>query len=64
MPTSALDVGDDDKESGHIYVLRSLSEDPQIAGIRDLHKIGFSRGPVEKRIAGAAHDSTYLIAPV
>lgn len=28
------EVGDADKESGHIYVLRSLSEDPQIAGIK------------------------------
>lgn len=58
------DIGDADKESGHIYVLRSLSENPQIADINDLHKIGFSRGPVEKRIAGAAADPTYLMAPV
>lgn len=58
------EVGDADKESGHIYVLRSLSEDPQIAGIKDLHKIGFSRGPVEKRIAGASQSPTFLMAPV
>ena len=36
----------EDVASGYIYVLRSLSDDPQIAGIKDLHKIGFSRGPV------------------
>ena len=30
----------DDEVSGYIYVLRSLSEDPQIAGMKDLHKIG------------------------
>lgn len=54
----------DDEVSGYIYVLRSLSDDPQIAGIKDLHKIGFSRGPVEKRIANAAKQPTYLMAPV
>ncbi len=54
----------DDEVSGYIYVLRSLSNDPQIAGIKDLHKIGFSRGPVEKRIANAAKQPSYLMAPV
>lgn len=54
----------DDEVSGYIYVLRSLSDDPQIAEIKDLHKIGFSRGPVEKRIASAAKQPTYLMAPV
>lgn len=58
------EIGDADKESGHIYVLRSLSVDPQIAGIKDLHKIGFSRGPVEKRISRAEFEPTYLMAPV
>ncbi len=37
----------DDQVSGYIYVLRSRSEDPQIAAIKDLHKIGFTRGSVE-----------------
>jgi hypothetical protein len=54
----------EDVASGYIYVLRSLSNDPQIAGIRDLHKIGFSRGPVSKRIKNAAKSPTYLMAPV
>jgi Meiotically up-regulated gene 113 len=58
------EVGDADKESGHIYVLRSLSEDPQIAGIKDLHKVGFSTTSVEKRIANASKQPTYLMAPV
>ena len=50
--------------TGYIYVLRSLSDDPQIVGIEHLHKIGFSRGPVEKRIANAERQPTYLMAPV
>lgn len=32
---------------------RSQSTDPQITGIKDLHKIGFSRGPVETRVKNA-----------
>lgn len=55
---------DADKESGHIYVLQSLSEDPQIAGIEDLHKIGFSTTSVEQRIKNAEKSPTYLMAPV
>lgn len=54
----------DDVATGYVYVLRSLSDDPQIAEIPDLHKIGFSRGPVEGRIAHAEKQPTYLMAPV
>lgn len=54
----------DDIATGYVYVLRSLSDDPHIAGITDLHKIGFSRGPVEGRIAHAVKQPTYLMAPV
>jgi len=54
----------DDEASGYIYVLRSLSDDPQIAGIKDLHKIGFTRGTVEARIKNAEKSPTYLMAPV
>lgn len=61
---SLSEVGDADQESGHIYVLRSLSEDPQIAGIENLHKIGFSTTSVEQRIANASKQPTYLMAPV
>ncbi|PPJ06380.1 GIY-YIG nuclease family protein [Nocardia cyriacigeorgica] len=54
----------DDQVSGHIYVLRSLSNDPQIASINNLHKIGFSRGTVERRIKNAEKSPTYLMARV
>lgn len=58
------EVGDADKESGHIYVLRSLSEDTQIASLQNLHKIGFSSTSVEQRISNADKQPTYLMAPV
>lgn len=58
------EFGDDLKPDGYIYVLKSLSTDPALAGIKNLYKIGFSRGAVEQRIAQAEKDPTYLMAPV
>jgi hypothetical protein len=60
----ASEILDADIESGHIYVLQSMSTDPLIANIKDLHKIGFSTTSVEQRIAGASASPTYLMAPV
>jgi len=60
----ASDILDADFESGHIYVLQSLSIDPVIANITDLHKIGFSTTSVEQRIKSAEKSPTYLMAPV
>lgn len=55
----------DDIPSGTIYVLRSLSQQPEIAAIRDvLHKIGVTGGRVEERICNAEKDPTFLLAPV
>ncbi len=55
----------DDVVSGTIYVLRSLSDRPELNGIRDsLHKIGVTGGRVEDRIANAKTDPTYLYAAV
>lgn len=51
----------DDKQDGWIYVLRSLSSNPQISGQKDLYKIGYSTTPVEKRIVNATNDTTYLM---
>lgn len=54
-----------DTESGTIYVVRSLSDVPQIAKHRDVvHKIGVTRGAVVDRIADAKNDPTFLFAPV
>ncbi|MBP1325049.1 hypothetical protein JOF28_000281 [Leucobacter exalbidus] len=58
------EVLDPDIESGHIYVLQSMSTDPQVANIKDLHKIGFSTTSVEQRVKGASTSPTYLMAPV
>lgn len=61
--SDALEEGD--LESGTIYVLRSLSDNPYVASHRDvIHKIGVTGGKVETRIANAEHDSTYLLAKV
>lgn len=53
-----------DKRTGVIYILRSLSQDPALRGIRNLYKIGYTETDVEKRIAGAERQQTYLEAPV
>jgi len=60
----ASEILDADIESGHIYVLQSMSPDPLIANIKDLHKIGFSTTSVEQRVKGASTSPTYLMAPV
>ncbi|MGB3424767.1 MAG: GIY-YIG nuclease family protein [Castellaniella sp.] len=61
--SDALEEGD--LESGTIYVLRSLSDNPYVAEHRDvIHKIGVTGGKVETRIANAEHDATYLLAKV
>jgi len=57
--------GDGDEASGAIYVLRSKSALPQIAENRDIvHKIGVTNVPVERRIAGARLQPTFLMADV
>lgn len=53
-----------DYETGYIYILKSLSTNPQIANIKSLYKIGFTAGSVKKRIANAQNEATYLYAPV
>lgn len=58
------EIFDADVESGHIYVLKSLSTDPLIANMQNLHKIGFSTTSVETRLKNAEKSPTYLMAPV
>lgn len=54
-----------DEASGIIYVLRSKSDLPIVAQNRDLlHKIGVTGGSVQKRIANAKLDPTFLMADV
>ena len=54
----------DDEKSGYIYVLQSLSQVPEIAGTKNLYKIGYSTVPVPERVKNAAEEPTYLMAPV
>lgn len=61
--SDAPEEGDD--TTGAIYVLRSRSDNPTVAANRDLvHKIGVTTMSVEKRIAGAHLQPTFLMAPV
>ncbi len=54
-----------DQASGTIYVLRSKSDNPTVTAHRDiLHKIGVTGGSVERRIANARLDPTFLMADV
>lgn len=57
-------INSDDIQSGWIYVLKSKSKNPEIANIRDLYKIGFTKNPVLERIKNAPKESTYLYADV
>lgn len=64
-PLFASETDDEDYASGTIYVLRSKSDHPAIQESRDIiHKIGVTGGNVEKRIANAKLDPTYLMADV
>lgn len=58
------DVKSEDRVTGYIYVLRSLSDNADIKNTKNLYKIGFSTNEVEKRIENAANEPTYLMAPV
>lgn len=56
---------DGDEASGTIYVLRSKSDHPLVTNNRELvHKIGVTNMSVEKRIAGAHLQPTFLMANV
>lgn len=54
----------EDKATGNIYVLSSLSEKPEIKSIKNLYKIGYCTTSVEKRIENAENETTFLMAPV
>jgi len=64
-PLFSQEPAEDDLASGTIYVLRSKSEQAEIAAHRDvLHKIGVTGGKVEARLANAKLEPTYLMADV
>jgi hypothetical protein len=64
-PTTEAVAAPEDRVTGLIYVVRSLSAEPDIAKLDGhLFKIGVTTGTVEARIAGAADDPTFLLAAV
>ena len=54
------DIQQDDKEVSYIYILKSKSQNYDIASIENLYKIGLTRESVEKRIKNAHREITYL----
>ena len=64
-PLFGSEAEPDDIESGTIYVLRSKSNHPFVVEHHELiHKIGVTGGDVDRRIAAASKDATYLLADV
>lgn len=62
--TKESEINDEDKQNGYIYVLSSLSSNPQITATKDLYKIGCCSGAVSDRIKNAANEPTYLLSDV
>lgn len=64
-PLFAATAEEGELASGTVYVLRSKSDLPPIASRRDLiHKIGVTGSDVQRRIANAKLDATFLLADV
>jgi hypothetical protein len=59
-----VSITDEDKATGNIYVLSSLSEKPEIKSIKNLYKIGYCTTSVEKRTENVENETTFLMAPV
>lgn len=57
-------VNDDDNATGYIYILKSLSDNPEIRALDNLYKIGFTSNTVAERTKKAKSDPTYLMADV
>lgn len=66
-PDDKFEFGADDQITGYVYVLKSLSNNADVKRIQEdhpLYKVGFTSGTVERRIANAENESTYLYGPV
>ena len=65
-----LFTGEPDKDEfgevrGTVYIVESLSEDPNILALKGrLYKIGFTTQPVDKRLSDVEIDPTFLCAKV
>ena len=60
----AIESNDEDTKTGLIYILKSRSTSPEIAGLSNLYKVGLSTTTVEERVKNAEQDPTYLMAAV
>ncbi|MDF7639281.1 GIY-YIG nuclease family protein [Lactobacillus sp. ESL0791] len=66
-PDDTFKFTSDDHVTGYVYILESKSNNAvvkQIQANHSLYKVGFTSGSVQKRIANAENESTYLYAPV
>lgn len=64
-PLFSGEAADGDQASGTIYVLRSKSDHPTVVANRKLvHKIGVTNSSIERRLAGARLQPTFLMADV
>ncbi|SNS87358.1 T5orf172 domain-containing protein [Anaerovirgula multivorans] len=59
-----VQIDENDVQNGYIYVLSSLSNNPQIEGIENLYKVGYCKGDVTGRIKNAVNEPTYLMSEV
>jgi len=57
-------VEEEDIKTGWIYVLKSKSNHPEISGIKNLFKIGFTSTPLDDRIKNSKNEATYMYADV
>lgn len=64
-PLFDAQIEDGNTATGMLYVVKSLSADPEISKLDGmLHKIGFTSGTMETRTQNAKDDPTFLMAPV
>ena len=59
-----IEITSSDEGNGFIYILKSKSQDYNIASKRNLYKIGYSKGDVTSRVSRAKNDPTYLMSEV
>jgi hypothetical protein len=61
VSSSKNTISETDTASGYIYILKSLSNNPEISGKQNLFKIGFTSNTVKERIKNSHKDPTYLM---
>ena len=61
---AVTEILDEDIQNGYIYVLSSLSSNPQIRAKKNLYKVGCCSGDVTERIKNAVNEPTYLMSEV